>query len=173
MQRTQCSFYKERKRMQEHFVLLKRTQKNATTLRSFEKNGCPTLPTSQITTIQHMHKQRTLSILARSSWTSATHVDCTNRHTNKHVLYSTWASRLVRQDTKIARDDPEKKWQHFPTLKHELSQTEPAWIWIKFILVHFTQTYCSTANFFIQKFGLDFVGTFIQPCQPSHLISFL
>ena len=38
-----CSFYKERKRTRERFVLLKRTQENARTLRSFEKNGCPTL----------------------------------------------------------------------------------------------------------------------------------
>ena len=41
MQRTQRSFYKERKRRRERFVLLKRTQKNARTLSSFEKNGCP------------------------------------------------------------------------------------------------------------------------------------
>ena len=46
MQRTQRSFYKERKRTQERFVLLKRTQKNARKLRSFEKNGCPTLADS-------------------------------------------------------------------------------------------------------------------------------
>ena len=39
----QLSFYKEHKRTREHFVLLKRTQKNVRTLRSFEKNGCPTL----------------------------------------------------------------------------------------------------------------------------------
>ena len=43
MQRTQRSFYKENKRRRERFVLLKRTQKNARTLSSFEKNGCPTL----------------------------------------------------------------------------------------------------------------------------------
>ena len=35
--------HKERKRTQDCFVLLKRMQKNARTLRSFEKNRCPTL----------------------------------------------------------------------------------------------------------------------------------
>ena len=43
MQRTFCSFYKERKRTQERFVLLKKTQKNARMSCSFEKNVCPTL----------------------------------------------------------------------------------------------------------------------------------
>ena len=43
MQRMQSSFYKECKRTWERFVLLKRMEKNARTLRSFEKNGCPTL----------------------------------------------------------------------------------------------------------------------------------
>ena len=42
----QCSFYKKRKRTRERFVLLKRMQKNARTLRSFEKNGCPILADS-------------------------------------------------------------------------------------------------------------------------------
>ena len=31
------------KEPKEHRILLKRTEKNARTLRSFEKNGCPTL----------------------------------------------------------------------------------------------------------------------------------
>ena len=44
MQRTQRSFYKECKRTRECCVLLKRMQKNARTLRFFEKNACPTLP---------------------------------------------------------------------------------------------------------------------------------
>ena len=39
----QCSFYKECKRRQKRCVLLKRMQKKARTLRSFEKNACPTL----------------------------------------------------------------------------------------------------------------------------------
>ena len=39
----QLSFYKERKRTRERCIILKRTQKNARTLRSFEKNACPTL----------------------------------------------------------------------------------------------------------------------------------
>ena len=42
-QRTPCSFIKNVKERRECFVLLKRTQKNARMLRSFEKNGCPTL----------------------------------------------------------------------------------------------------------------------------------
>ena len=43
MHRMQHSFYKECKRMRERYVLLKRTQKNARMLHSFEKNRCPTL----------------------------------------------------------------------------------------------------------------------------------
>ena len=57
----ECSilFYKERKRMRELFVLLKRKQKKARTLRSFEKNGCPTL-----------HKIRGETVKLRKSFTS-------------------------------------------------------------------------------------------------------
>ena len=38
-----CSFYKEHKRTQECFILLKGTQKNTRKLRSFEKKVCLTL----------------------------------------------------------------------------------------------------------------------------------
>ena len=47
MQRMFCSFYKEHKRTQECFILLKGTQKNTRKLRSFEKKVCLTLTSTE------------------------------------------------------------------------------------------------------------------------------
>ena len=65
MHRTQHSFYKERKRTQEHCILQKRTQKNTRTLRSFENNSCPTLivsPLAHYPPCQHTNKTNYLAI---------------------------------------------------------------------------------------------------------------
>ena len=108
MQRTTCSFiknkknaktagffYKERKRMRERFVLLKRMQKNARTLRSFEKNVWPALNFLNFE-FEYLRENEFLSktILACLSWSKVGLIHEKNRGQKFHETASLIKSNI-------------------------------------------------------------------------------